>query len=647
MLIDGITLVGGSEIYNAVIETGTTFPLSPIEGRMFFLSAASGPNSIGFYVYDGTEWVTSDITSITAGSGISGTGSTGDVTLSLTESGVTPGTYKSITVDLYGRATGGTNPTTLAGYGITDAQSLNSDLTAITSLSGTGLLKRTGSATWSLDTSTYLTANQNISVTGDATGSGNTSITLTLANTGVTAGTYSLVTVNSKGLATSGSNPTSISGLGLILSASDIPNLSWSKITTGLPTTLSGYGITDAVPASSLITAGTGTKITYNTHGLVTSSASLSASDIPSLDASIITTGSLIITSNNTVTIPTPTGGFSSLNAVNKAYVDALVNGVTWSDPISDPNLESDNLNTPPTTSTPEIYIVGASPTGAWVGLAGHAVSWRGSSWEDILDRPVQVGDRFGITLEDEETTGSPASGGLTGKDGDLATISNATLGSIAYTFITPVSGMAVFVNNSKSRHFGNAYTYVNSTWIEFSGPNAVPAGVGLYYSGNTLNVALGAGIEQLPTGDVGVGLYANGGLFLTSDGSTVNLGAGSQIAILINGSTLTTSSSGLKVADAGITATQLASTVAGHGLTGGAGTALAVNPASGNISVTSGGVDLSTTGVAAGTYTKLTVDTFGRTTAASSPTTIAGLGVTDVYTITQIDDLVIDGGSF
>ena len=39
------------------------------------------------------------------------------------KSGVaTPGTFKSVTVDTYGRVTSGTNPTTLAGYGITDAQ---------------------------------------------------------------------------------------------------------------------------------------------------------------------------------------------------------------------------------------------------------------------------------------------------------------------------------------------------------------------------------------------------------------------------------------------------------------------------------------------------------------------------------------------
>ena len=49
-----------------------------------------------------------------------------------------------------------------------------------------------------------LTGNQTITLSGDATGSGATAITVTLANTGVPAGTYSAVTVNTKGLVTAG-----------------------------------------------------------------------------------------------------------------------------------------------------------------------------------------------------------------------------------------------------------------------------------------------------------------------------------------------------------------------------------------------------------------------------------------------------------
>jgi phage-related tail fiber protein len=42
------------------------------------------------------------------------------IATTLKNSGVTVGTYRSVTVDAKGRVTAGTNPTTLAGYGITD-----------------------------------------------------------------------------------------------------------------------------------------------------------------------------------------------------------------------------------------------------------------------------------------------------------------------------------------------------------------------------------------------------------------------------------------------------------------------------------------------------------------------------------------------
>lgn len=50
-------------------------------------------------------------------------------------SGVTAGTYKSVTVNAQGHVTGGSNPTTLSGYGITDAVT-KSALTAVSDLVG-------------------------------------------------------------------------------------------------------------------------------------------------------------------------------------------------------------------------------------------------------------------------------------------------------------------------------------------------------------------------------------------------------------------------------------------------------------------------------------------------------------------------------
>jgi len=55
--------------------------------------------------------------------------------IDLATTGVGAGTYRSVAVDTYGRVTAGSNPTTLSGYGITDAQSLDATLTALAGLS--------------------------------------------------------------------------------------------------------------------------------------------------------------------------------------------------------------------------------------------------------------------------------------------------------------------------------------------------------------------------------------------------------------------------------------------------------------------------------------------------------------------------------
>jgi hypothetical protein len=73
----------------------------------------------------------------------------------------------------------------------------------------------TGDVTGNADTSTKLATARNISATGDATwtvsfdGSANATAAITLANSGVTAGTFSKLTVDAKGRVTSATNITS------------------------------------------------------------------------------------------------------------------------------------------------------------------------------------------------------------------------------------------------------------------------------------------------------------------------------------------------------------------------------------------------------------------------------------------------------
>ncbi|MFM6399151.1 MAG: hypothetical protein ACKPFF_20945, partial [Planktothrix sp.] len=122
-------------------------------------------------------------------------------------------------------------PTTLSGYGITDAQPLSNELTAIQALADTaGFLKKTGDGTYLIDTSTYLTANQSISITGDASGTGTNS-------SGVTAGTYNNSATQVR--------PFTVDAKGRITSVGAAVTITpaWASINSK-PTTLSGYGIT-------------------------------------------------------------------------------------------------------------------------------------------------------------------------------------------------------------------------------------------------------------------------------------------------------------------------------------------------------------------------------------------------------------------
>ena len=197
----------------------------------------------------------------------------------------------------------------------TDVQAYDPDLGAIAALSGTsGFLKKTAANTWSLDTSTYLTGNQNITLSGDVTGSGATGISVTLANSGVTAGTYGSATqvpaftVDAKGRVTGVTN-TAINLISALSGLSDVTissiadgqllrytgggtnkwvNWTPNYITGNQTITLSGDATGSGTTAITMnlattgVSAGTYPKVTVDTKGRVTAGASLSTSDLPS-----------------------------------------------------------------------------------------------------------------------------------------------------------------------------------------------------------------------------------------------------------------------------------------------------------------------------------------------------------------------------
>lgn len=115
-------------------------------------------------------------------------------------------------------------------------------------------------------------------------------------------------------------------------------------------------------------------------------------------------------------------------------------------------------------------------------------------------------------------------------------------------------------------------------TFTLFAGGTSYTAGAGIGLSGSTFNIGATDTSMTIGTDDIAVNLNTTGGLE-TSTGVRVKL----------NGTTLDRSASGMKVADAGITETQLNGSVAGAGLSGGGGTALTINTAvAGSIQVVS-----------------------------------------------------------
>ena len=105
---------------------------------------------------------------------------------------------------------------------------------------------------------------------------------------------------------------------------SDIPDLSWTKITTGVPTTLSGYGITDAfIDNNGTITLGS-ENITpiVSVNGYTGSEITISPSDLGLSNAlHFIGITSTVLADGSTITTLTP----KSTNSLSKTT--GFVNG--------------------------------------------------------------------------------------------------------------------------------------------------------------------------------------------------------------------------------------------------------------------------------------------------------------------------------
>ena len=163
----------------------------------------------------------------------------GTRTISHSNSGVTAGTYRSVTVNATGHVTAGTNPTTLSGYGITDAKIANGVITlgsnTITPLTASSTLdatKLSGTIPASCYTDTKYAAGTGLSLSGTTINHSNSVTAGTAGTSSATSGStvaVPYVTYDAQGHVTaSGTHTHTITGF----STTDTKNTAGSTDTS-------------------------------------------------------------------------------------------------------------------------------------------------------------------------------------------------------------------------------------------------------------------------------------------------------------------------------------------------------------------------------------------------------------------------------
>jgi len=224
---------------------------------------------------------------ITLSGDVTGSGSNA-ITTTLSNTGVTAGTYKSVTVDAKGRISAGTNPTTLVGYGITDAQALNTYLTSISALATNGIVVRNGNVAI---TRTITAGSTKVSVTNGDGVAGNPTIDVTEAN----------LTLNNiggtLGIAKGGTNLTALG------TANQVLGVNTGGTALEYKTITAGSGVTITPGAGTITIASTG-------GGSVTSVAATGSTGLTVGGSPITSSGTL------TFTLGTELQGLSGLAAL-------------------------------------------------------------------------------------------------------------------------------------------------------------------------------------------------------------------------------------------------------------------------------------------------------------------------------------------
>jgi len=177
----------------------------------------------------------------------------------------------------------------------------------------------------------------------------------------------------------------------------------------------------------------------------------------------------------------------NALHAVPKRYVDSLVSGLVWLNPICVVNMISDVVTMPPIINDlGDSYIIPPGAVGLWAAIpAGNIVTWDGAAWLDRgpLTGMNPAGARLAVAIQSSTTP----SGSFAGHKNEIAQYTST--GVLDY-FEVPTSNNAVYACNSSEIFAYNQYAFSGTEWILFGGAQALSAdGATIVQNGNTLSV--------------------------------------------------------------------------------------------------------------------------------------------------------------
>jgi hypothetical protein len=183
----------------------------------------------------------------------------------------------------------------------------------------------------------------------------------------------------------------------------------------------------------------------------------------------------------------------------NKDYVDSLISGVVWIDPLVATNVIGTGLSTPPLTPAfGDSYIMPAGTlNGDWSGfLENDIVEWSGTSWVKIwnLTDNGQTEVRIGIGFN----SSTVPVGDFAGKKDQIGVYS---VSGSSWSFEQANDGNAVFNKNLTGVHNKHQYVKNPSGWVEFGNahtPATPQAGVNWLVPVDVVNL-LGVTLDTPP----------------------------------------------------------------------------------------------------------------------------------------------------